>query len=296
MSTLPEEGELYIGDWAGHPKALHGIMDAVHTIRHERYMVNRDTTSGAGYHWQDHTISLAATIFNGHSRSTGHYAHTARMVYDKHWHGRNRAKNKHLSQKEREATASCHLCGSTDSQAHAFRSCTHNNICAIRTQTYESLQELITAHNQTAGENQTELAGQRRRLLTGILHELQTCTDAARAWTGNWSQGMITRLQGMLEMDNISSKQCTALRKTLHSAYQIISQGANDIMNIRHDVAKVQHEHNRRRMLSQRRPTGQQLITTWLQRGKGHYSTDTQQDHDQGKTWTTTMKIRSKAG
>ena len=51
-------------------------------------------------------------------------------------------------------------------------------------------------------------------------------------------------------------------------------------MNIRHDIAVVQNEHNMRRMLSQQRPTGQQLITTWLQRGKGHYSTDTQQDYE----------------
>ena len=48
ISTLPEEGELYIGDWASQPKALHGIIDAGHTVRHERYVVNRNTTSGAG--------------------------------------------------------------------------------------------------------------------------------------------------------------------------------------------------------------------------------------------------------
>ena len=79
-------------------------MDAVHTVRHKRYTVNRDTASGAGYYWQDHTVSLAAAIFNGHSKSIGHYAHTARMVYDKHWHGRNRVKKKHLSQEELDAT------------------------------------------------------------------------------------------------------------------------------------------------------------------------------------------------
>ena len=65
ISTLPEEGELYIGDWADHPKALHGIMDAVHTVRHECYKVNRDTKSGAGYYLRDHTFTLALKIFNG---------------------------------------------------------------------------------------------------------------------------------------------------------------------------------------------------------------------------------------
>ena len=52
---------------------------------------------------------------------------------------------------------------------------------------------------------------------------------------------MITRLQVKLKKDHITSKQCTALSKTLHSAYQMISRGANDIMNIRHDIAVVQN-------------------------------------------------------
>ena len=60
MSTLPDVGELYIGDCAVHLKAPHGIMYAVHAVRHERYVVYRHTTSGAGYYWQDHTILLLA--------------------------------------------------------------------------------------------------------------------------------------------------------------------------------------------------------------------------------------------
>ena len=63
VASVPEVGELYIGDYRGHLKALHGIMDAVHTVRHERYTVNTDTASGAAYFWQDHTISLAEFIF-----------------------------------------------------------------------------------------------------------------------------------------------------------------------------------------------------------------------------------------
>ena len=64
----------------------------------------------------------------------------------------------------------------------------------------------------------------------------------------------MTRLQGMLEIDHITGKQCTALRKTLHIAYQIISQSVNDIMNVRHDIPVVQNEHNMRCMLNQQKP------------------------------------------
>ena len=87
----------------------------------------------------------------------------------------------------------------------------------------------------------------------------------------------------MLATDKNMSELCKALSKILHSAYQIISQGACDIINIRHDIAVLQSEHNRRRMLSERRLIGQQLFTTWLPRGIGHYSTEIQQHYEHGE-------------
>ena len=49
MASLPGKGELYIGDYLGHPKALHGIMEAIHEIRHERYMTRIDNPNGARF-------------------------------------------------------------------------------------------------------------------------------------------------------------------------------------------------------------------------------------------------------
>ena len=156
------------------------------------------------------------------------------------------------------------MCGATDSQSHAFRSCTHTNVGAIREQTYTALQDLAAHFKQESRGIQGTLDGQRFTLVTGVLHELKTCTDAARAWTGNWSRGMITRMTTVLEMDNITKKECAALRRTLIDAYHIIAQGANDIMNVRHDVSEVQDEHKRRKQLLPKKPVGQLLITNWL--------------------------------
>ena len=75
---------------------------------------------------------------------------------------------------------------------------------------------------------------------------------------------MITRMQAILLMDTLAKKQCAALRGTLQDAYKIIAQGANDIMNVRHDVAEVQDEQRRRKQLACKKPCGQQLITDWL--------------------------------
>ena len=53
---------------------------------------------------------------------------------------------------------------------------------------------------------------------------------------------MITRTQAILDMDTLSKEQCVALRSTLQDAYEIITQGTNGIMNVRHDLAEVQDE------------------------------------------------------
>ena len=110
---------------------MNGIMEAIHEIRHERYLTRRDNTNGLRFYWQDNTIAVAANIFNGSSKSSGHHAHMASMLYDKHWHGRSRTKNTKISEEERNADVACHLCGATDSPSHALRSCTHNNVGAI---------------------------------------------------------------------------------------------------------------------------------------------------------------------
>ena len=76
--------------------------------------------------------------------------------------------------------------------------------------------------------------------------------------------GIITRMQTMLEMDTLTKKKCAAQRRTLIDAYRIIAQGANNLMNVRHDVLEVREEHRRRKRLLGRKTSGQILITEWL--------------------------------
>ena len=144
------------------------MMDALHATRHERCLIRRDIGYEKGYHWQDNTIALAATIYNGNTRATKHFAHTARIIYDKHWHGRNRAKNRSLTAEERDVVETCYLCGATDSQGRAFRSGIHGNIVAIREQTNDSLKERIEHYRQEAEGTERPMTKRRHALLTSI--------------------------------------------------------------------------------------------------------------------------------
>ena len=73
---------------------------------------------------------------------------------------------------------------------------------------------------------------------------------------------MITRMLTVLEMDNITKKECATLRRV--DAYYILVQGANNIMNVGHDVSEVQDEHKLRKQLLPMKSTRQQRVTTWL--------------------------------
>ena len=89
---------------------------------------------------------------------------------------------------------------------------------------------------------------------------------------GSYTNSAHARMQTVPEMDNIAKKKCAALRRTLVDAYHIKAHGANDIINVRHDVSKEQDEHKRRKQLLSKKSTRQQLITTWLgqmQHGEG---------------------------
>ena len=59
----------------------------------------------------------------------------------------------------------------------------------IREQTYEFLKERIEHYRREAERADRPMANMRHAPLTSILHELHSCPEAARAWTGNWNMG-----------------------------------------------------------------------------------------------------------
>ena len=75
---------MYIGDFRGMPTAINGVMDFIHQIRFDRYLIHRDAHRTGEARWHDNTFGLVVEIYNGKMRNVGRYAHTARILYDKH--------------------------------------------------------------------------------------------------------------------------------------------------------------------------------------------------------------------
>ena len=74
--------------------------------------------------WISNSSMIHAAEIYGLRSSTASLASTkTRIIYDKGFHGGNRAKDERLSDEDREATRACILCGNPDSQDHWLHDC-----------------------------------------------------------------------------------------------------------------------------------------------------------------------------
>ena len=82
---------------------------------------------------------------------------------------------------------------------------------------------------------------------------------------------MITRLQTGILAEHITKKQSRRFRAILHEIYDIISQGANAINEIRYSVCATQDAHIRheQRVLESVKNIGQRLIVDYLLNSRG---------------------------
>ena len=262
LQDIPQTGELYIGDAAGRPMGLDGVMALVYERRWQHYLDHRDQKRQGEAKWTDNTLRFAAEVYNGGLPVVGRYAHTARVIYDKHWDGRNRTKNPMLTAEEQEELGTCQLCGGMDSQAHVFRWCSHSNISALDA-------HVDNIRKTPLGSDTSKHRKQHLLMAEGVIQELTNCADASRAWTGNWDDIMIRRVERKADLRGLTKKQCEALRVTLREMYEIISQGGNDILEVRHAMQEVQRQYAMRQGALLTRIQGQRSIRDWLVNSRG---------------------------
>ena len=80
---------------------------------------------------------------------------------------------------------------------------------------------------------------------------------------------MIRRVERRAGIVEMTKRQCLALREILKSMYDVISQGGNDILEVRHTLQEIQRQYvARQRTLTTRTP-GQRSIRDWLHNSRG---------------------------
>jgi hypothetical protein len=173
--------------------------------RHRKYVCDRDIGWGTGRaKWMRMSSQWAGTLAKSCKSRAGHAA-MVRLIWDKTWHGRNKAK-------EGGTNAECLLCGhKLEDQAHILISC--EELAGARKEALEAIDEIIEQLVGKPGQN----------WLAAILAiaRRNCCTVAGAGW---WT-GMLQpeQWQELLEIQPPKTKQQVA--KTLQKALVKLGKG-----------------------------------------------------------------------
>jgi hypothetical protein len=182
LSHLLTPGHWYLSDITGTSISTIGLRELMQQFHFKQYITTRDgyrKDRGASIKWAYNTIEFATQTFNLQHRTTAQRAVEVRRLWDKGWHGGNRAKDPRLIPGSIEHTSalSCDLCSLPDSADHWMHTCQHSASTAVRTAALQELQLIV------AGTTPSQL----HRLATAFETLLLTTDEPARMWTGNFN-------------------------------------------------------------------------------------------------------------
>ena len=153
-SSLPSSGQWYIGDCTGSPVGPNGVGAHLQHRLWKTYLAERDEfrrKRQADPKWVlDSSMQHSAAVFNLEQASLSLTSTRVRIIYDKGFHGGNRAKNDKLSLVDRLKTRACILCRTPDSQDHWLHYCSHSTLANLRTSIVTELNVTLTKHSASS--------------------------------------------------------------------------------------------------------------------------------------------------
>ena len=176
--------------------------------------------------WATAPVSFASSQWDLQRLSRSQRASSVRVMFDKHWHGRNRSKIKKLTQEEIAFVEQCPLCGAPSENAeHWIRECPAGGSAAIRATLHARCEVAILAAPTIPPIRQV-LAD----ALSLALHHPQ----GAHVWTGMWPPHLQLDLtQGAFAHAAWPPVDLSALRRSLQKLGRILSWGASEIWTAR---------------------------------------------------------------
>lgn len=105
-----------------------------------------------------------------------------RLLYDKGWHGGNRAKAKCPDQHTQEEWIGCDDCGQPDSQHHWIRDCDHKASKQLRNSTLSEAHDYV--HDILTTKGSFRLVRDLFNICSEILHFAETQPFGEQVWLG----------------------------------------------------------------------------------------------------------------
>ena len=180
--------------------------------RLEKYLKDRDgyrAQRGAPAIWENTKVAFATRQYELKDSARGERARRVRVIWDKGWHGGNRAKG----DCEEEETK-CVLCGEVDGQRHWMVECEYDACTRIRSMTKDRMNEIAE-----------DLAGREKpyRLAKTIVEWAWSKDEACRIWTGLWSSRLMEELEETLQFGVMSKKEVDELQAVAMSLGRILA-------------------------------------------------------------------------
>jgi hypothetical protein len=163
----------------------------------------------------------SASVFNLEQASLSLTSTRVRIIYDKGFHGGNRAKNDKLSLVDRLKTRACILCRTPDSQDHWLHYCSHSTLANLRTSIVTELNVKLTEYR--------ELSTLHRQAGVAFKHIFLTTKEPARIWTSNWSTAQIHEFCSMIDSRLLQDLKMTDLERIMKPLETILANGASGL-------------------------------------------------------------------
>ena len=241
--------------------------------RFQRYIKERDddraTRSDSAF-WHDNSLTYSAKVFSMQRSPISMVASKCRLLYDKHWHGRNRQKDDTLSEAERQIVSKCILCQAQDSQEHTFHQCSNKTLSTLRNEIRINLNKHIHQYDTESALH--------RQIGRAVLQVLDTTNEPGRLWTGNLSADQIHQITALLNPNAINTITQTQLTSIFLPISRILADGCLNLNHHKLLAEQQQHTNN------QSTTSGHPNITTALPQPD-------KQRHKQAKS---TMKTNTK--
>jgi hypothetical protein len=221
---------------------------------HFTYMTRRDefrSKRGQGIKWQYAHMGLVDDTWHISRLSLSKRASIHRLLYDKGFHGGNRAKIKLPVEVEEENWVGCGMCGAApDSQHHWIRSCPHDLISPLRRQALAEATTVI--QDLVMSKGQAEAKRECFNICSNVIDYAESAIGGEQLWLGIFPTNMIMELTSRMNSGPLDSSSKLAVanlwRRTLLKILTILAKAAKAMWSIK--------ENHRRNELPVQQSTG----------------------------------------
>ena len=226
----------YIGLEDGTPVAPRGALTQMQDKRFAEYLQDRDNYRAKRQEpafWHDNSLQFVSRVFQLHTAPNATLAAKCRLIYDKHWHGRNRQKDTTLSEEDRIMTGQCVLCQQQDSQEHTFACCQDKLMVSLRDEITTNLRKHVHQYDKDSRDS--------RQIGRAFMELLAETSEPGRMWIGNLSDQQITRLTELIPPNATRHMTQAQLDHILLPICRILADGS---LNLNHQkvIADQNHE------------------------------------------------------